>query len=93
MLCNNLISLQINQLNQAEDTCDMLTQKNKDNESRIQQLKVSLDKALQYQHELEQLKDSKIQNETVKTLRESSSQRRLSQLGKFTIKMYTGQMS
>ena len=78
MLCNNLISLQINQLNQAEDTCDMLTQKNKDNESRIQQLKVSLDKALQYQHELEQLKDSKIQNETVKTLRESSSQRRLS---------------
>ena len=93
MLCNNLISLQINQLNQAEDTCDMLTQKNKDNESRIQQLKVSLDKALQYQHELEQLKDSKIQNETVKTLRESSSQRRLSQLGKFSIKMYTGQMS
>ena len=93
MLCNNLNSLQINQLNQAEDTCDMLTQKNKDNESRIQQLKVSLDKALQYQHELEQLKDSKIQNETVKTLRESSSQRRLSQLGKFSIKMYTGQMS
>ena len=80
-------SLQINQLNQAEDTCDMLTQKNKDNESRIQQLKVSLDKALQYQHELEQLKDSKIQNETVKTLRESSSQRRLSQLGKFSIKI------
>ena len=64
----------------------MLTQKNKDNESRIQQLKVSLDKALQYQSELEQLKDSKIQNESVKTLRESSSQRRLSQLGEFFIK-------
>ena len=68
-----------NQLNQTEDLNSALQAKNVDNESRIQNLKTSLDNALKYQKELEDMKNPIEENNS--SYWQDTSIRRMSQLG------------
>ena len=68
-----------NQLNQTEDINSALQAKNVDNESRIQNLKTSLDNALKYQKEREDMKSPIEKNNS--SYWQDTSIRRVSQLG------------